>query len=379
MVLLFNGVNNRMKVLFPLDLFYPSVIGGPANTLYWLCKALVKQGYEIAVVTTQKGISEGSVSIDHWSYVDGIKTRYCRTSSKLPWVIVRHSLVELKSADSVVLSSICFIPNIVIAFFAKANGKSIIWSPRGELFESAVKGSIVKRVYFALIRVLFEKRVLFHATSTEEKMMIQRYFPESQVCVIPNYMELPAREMIQADYQDFIYVGRIAPIKALDKLIEGLSQSNSFRNSRSRMMIIGGVESQFREYAKSLVYQVRRLGLENKVHFVGHLHGKEKYRAYASARYTFLVSNSENFGNVVIESLSQGTPVVASKGTPWKVLPSVGAGFWVENSPATIASIVDSILSQPETEYIQFRDNAYNYSKSFDVYEHIDEWERVLR
>ena len=64
-----------MKVLFPLHLFYPSKIGGPANTLYWLCKGLVKNGHEVNVVATKMGIDEGRVELDKWIDVDGINTR----------------------------------------------------------------------------------------------------------------------------------------------------------------------------------------------------------------------------------------------------------------------------------------------------------------
>ena len=368
-----------MRVLFPLDLFYPSKIGGPANTLYWLCKALVKKGHEITVVSTQKGIDEGSVLLDNWSDIDGIKTRYCGTTSKFPWSIVHYSLKELNSADSVVFSSICYVPNFIIAIVARIKGKKIIWSPRGELFDSAIKGNYGKRLHFALIKMVLGKRILFHATSVQEKDVIQRLFPNSEVTIIPNYMEIPSREVVETDYSDFIYVGRIAPIKALDKLIDGLDMSCSFRDSRFRMKIIGGVEKQFTDYAQSLESQIKRLGLEGKVIFVGSLSGKEKFQAYASARYSFLVSDSENFGNVVIEALSQGTPVVSSKGTPWESLTSTCAGFWIENTPEAIAKTVDWIISQPEKEYLKFRENAFNYSKSFDVYEHIEEWERILK
>ena len=40
----------------------------------------------------------------------------------------------------------------------------------------------------------------------------------------------------------------------------------------------------------------------------------------------------KNFGNVVLEALAEGTPVVTSKGTPWQDLENEKAGFWVENT-----------------------------------------------
>ena len=143
-------------------------------------------------------------------------------------------------------------------------------------------------------------------------------------------------------------------------------------------MLVGGVEEQFQDYYSSLKEKLKKLDLIDKVVFAGSLSGKEKNKAFAQARYSFLVSYSENFGNVVIEALSQGTPVVASKGTPWESLSLAKAGFWIENTPKDIGLIVDNIIEQADEEYYEYRKHALALSKSFDVYEHVDEWERVL-
>ena len=275
-------------------------------------------------------------------------------------------------------SSICHIPNFFIAICARLKKKKIVWSPRGELFDTAVNGNRGKKFYFLLLRVLFGKHILFHATSEAENKSILKYFPKSKVVVIPNYMELPERQKVDSDYSDFLFVGRIAPLKALEKLIDGLSLSRFFKDSRYCFKLVGGVERQFEDYYKGLLNQVKRLGLDEKVKFIGSLTGKAKYQAYASARYSFLVSESENFGNVVIESLSQGTPVVASTGTPWDELPLNKAGFWISNAPEIIAETLDVIIGQSEEQYMKYRDGALHFSKMFDIYEHVGEWEGIL-
>lgn len=367
-----------MRVLFPLHLFYPSRVGGPANTVYWLCKALIRNGHEITVVATKMGIDEGRVKLDEWMKMDGINVRYCNTNSKFSLSLIWHSITKLKEVDSVVFSSICHVPNFLIALFARIKGKSIIWSPRGELFDAAVRGNKGKRLFFRIVRLLLGKYVLFHATSEAEKKTINLYFPKARVVIIPNYMELPRRQEVEIVSKVFIYVGRLSPIKALDKLIDGMALSQRFMKSPYCFKIIGVVQPQFEDYYKHLLRQIELKGLQNKVFFTGSMTGKEKFQAFASARYSFLVSNSENFGNVVIEALSQGTPVVASKGTPWESLPKEHAGFWIDNSPETIADTLDVLISQTDEQYNSYREGALNYSKSFDVYEHVGEWEKAL-
>lgn len=368
-----------MNILFPLDLFYPSKVGGPANTLYWLGKALVRKGHKVTVVTSYKGIDPGRVNTDTWCKVDGIDVRYCTVKNKMPISVIYHSVKRLLKNDAVVFSSICYLPNYVIALVARFFGKVIIWSPRGELFDTAVQDNKGKKISFKLLNCLLGKKILFHATSEVEVETIKKYFPNSQTIVIPNYMEVPTKESVTSDYSDFIFVGRIAPIKAIDKLIDGLGKSSLFRSSRYKLRIVGGVEKQFETYFNGLNKQVAQLGLQDKIIFVGSLTGKDKFQAYATARYMFLVSNSENFGNVIIEALSQGTPVVASTGTPWASLLENKSGFWISNTPETIADTVDMIIEQDEREYSSYRVNAYNHSLTFDIYEHVDDWIKVLK
>lgn len=368
-----------MKLLLPLDLFYPSKIGGPANTLNWMGQALVGIGHKVSVVTTTKGIEPNAVHPNKWQTTPGgINVFYCKTNRKIPLSVIWRSLMNLKSADTVLFSSICFIPNFFIALAAKYYGKKIVWSPRGELFETAIEGSKIKKMYFNLLNKLFGYVVTFHATSSEEKIAIERYFPRSKICVIPNYMELPNKIEPESDHEYFLFLGRIAPIKAIENILEALAISREFRQSRFSFKIVGGVENQFLSYYKKLQDLIQSLKLQDKVVFEGSITGSKKYKMCADARYLLLMSHSENFGNVVIEALSQGTPVIASKGTPWDKLEENNAGYWIDNSPECIAGLIDRVIGQSETQYDNKRSNAYLFSQSFDVSKHITEWEKIL-
>ena len=70
-------------------------------------------------------------------------------------------------------------------------------------------------------------------------------------------------------------------------------------------------------------------------------------------------SESENFGNVVVEALSQSTPVIASKGTPWKILEEENAGWWKDNDPITIGNTIDEALSLSDEKYLEMCDKSY--------------------
>lgn len=366
-----------MKFFISCTLFYPAKLGGPANTLYWLSKGLIAAGNSVEVVCTNRHIEDKSVPFDMLYNVSGISVTYCTSISKL----LKISWRAVKRCDSALLSSVCDIHELIIAVFALVLGKKVIWSPRGEFTESAIGGSVIKKLYFALVKLIVSRHLIFHATSQDEYDCIKRVMGvKSEVVIIQNYIEIPQLEnRVDQKIPFFLYIGRIAPIKAIDNLIKGLSLSSTFKNSSYILKIAGGVEDKFKDYYEYLHNLVHDQQLDDKVIFVGVKYGKEKMQTYCDAHFVFLVSNSENFGNVVIESLSQGTPVVASLGTPWEALPGQKAGFWIDNSPESIAETIDSIIEMNDDEYRLFRQGALRFSESFNVYKNATLWVDAFR
>lgn len=361
-----------MNLLITCGLFYPAKLGGPANTLYWLAKGLVKEGHKVFVVCSNKEIDGASIPFDTPYDLDGINVVYCTSTKKL----LKRALSAMHSCDNILLSSFCDYPEFITALMGCCKGKKIIWSPRGELAASAIAGNPKKIIYFKLIKTLLNKSITFHSTSAEETDCIRRYMGQNcKVIEIPNYLEMPSyRQRNHTTTPYFLYLGRIAPIKAIENLIESLAISKLFKQSPYVLKIVGGVEEKFHDYYTSIIDKISKYHLENKVLFVGAIHGDKKMQVYSDAHFKFLVSKSENFGNVVIESMSQGTPVVASLGTPWKGLVENGAGFWIDNNPQVIADTIDKIIRMTDEEYASYRDNALKFSETFDVYKNAYRW-----
>lgn len=366
-----------MNILVVSVLFYPAKLGGPANTLYWLAKALVGTGIKVSVVTTDQHIESGRIVINQWSDVDGIKVRYCGTGALRFLKMLLHSWKEMKSCDIVMLCDMFQRQVLPVAFMAKLRKKKIIWSPRGELHGPALAGSRVKQWYVGVVRKCFGNYATFHATSEEERDLIYRLIGKfAKVVVIPNYIELPAKqERVQQAVPYFLFVGRVNPIKALDRLILGLAQSKLFRQKDYVLKIAGPDQNNYKSELERIIDENQ---LSGRVEFVGNVFGKDKFQLYANAHFSCLLSHSENFGNVVIEALSQGTPVVASTGTPWQSLNEEKAGYWIDNSPESIADCIDQALELSESEYAAIRENAQKLADSFDVSKNISKWVEVF-
>ena len=283
----------------------------------------------------------------------------------------------MKTADTVMLCDMFQRQILPVAFMAKWRKRKIIWSPRGELMGPALAGSRMKRWSLSIVSKHFGKYATFHATSEEEREMIYNHIgKEARVVVIPNYIELPTQQARDAGAESYLlYVGRVTPIKALDRLVMGLSQSRLFKESGYSLRIAGPNQNNYQEELERLI---KENGLEGKVEFVGNVFGEAKFQLYANARFSCLLSHSENFGNVVIEALSQGTPVIASKGTPWQSLNEEKAGYWIDNSPESIAACIDQALGLSESEYAAIRVNAQILADRFDVSKNIGNWIKVM-
>lgn len=371
-----------MRCLIVTGLFYPSKLGGPAKTVYWIAKSLVSSGLSVKVVTTNRHIEDPSVKFNKWTWMDNIQVMYCSSSILSPLKTIYHSIAQMRVCDVLILSSFCYYPNFFVALFFALSSQKIIWSPRGELFESAINDSKLKLLYFKLIKLLFAKRVIFHATSEEEVNRLKKHLGENiKTELIPNYIELPEKKpRIETGNDYFLYVGRIAPIKALDNLIIGLSKSTKFIESNVKLLIAGEVENKYKNYYNNLLQIIAdHPNLSDKISFLGNIDGDEKYELYANAFCTVLLSHSENFGNVIVESLSQGTPVIASKGTPWNQLNEYKAGYWIDNNPDQISKTVNLVLSLNKEEYIEIRDGAYKLALQYDISVNIDNWIKVIK
>jgi len=115
--------------------------------------------------------------------------------------------------------------------------------------------------------------------------------------------------------------------------------------------------------------------LNKKIQFLGKKEGVEKFQLFAGAYFTIMPSITENFGMVVVESMSQGTPVIASTGTPWQVLEKEHAGLWVAPQTKALTNSIDKILALNQSDYSDYRKNAYTLvCDKFDMEKNIQNW-----
>jgi glycosyltransferase involved in cell wall biosynthesis len=356
------------KILYPIGSIYPSQQGGPSNSIYWACLALKKIGADVTIVSTDVS-TDGLVTKNQWVQSDFGEVIYnSEYSYKFPVKSIIKSLKQVRKCDIVHLNSLFYPLSIVVFVMSILCSKTIIWSVRGELSPESLKYSKhIKYILKNILYVLINKKVHFHSTSDfESRCIIETFGKDVNIKYLPNFMLLPHKLNLQK-CKRFTYIGRFHRIKGLDNLIYALDKSMYFKSSDFEFHFAGFDNS---EYSNYLLRLVSELQLENKIYFINYITGYEKQEFLSRSYFNFLPSHSENFGLVVIESLAQGTPVVASTNTPWNILEVKNAGYFVDNDIDSLAMIIDEIISNvSEENYKIISDNAHRLATDdFDVF-----------
>jgi glycosyltransferase involved in cell wall biosynthesis len=106
-----------------------------------------------------------------------------------------------------------------------------------------------------------------------------------------------------------LYLGTIEPRKNLATLVTAYARLRSQIGPETLPLILAGAKGW---YYKPLFKQVRELGLEQDVTFVGYVSRKEQPLWYAGATVFVYPSLYEGFGMPIVEALGCGTPTITS-------------------------------------------------------------------
>ena len=147
--------------------------------------------------------------------------------------------------------------------------------------------------------------------------------------------------------KSILFVGRIEPLKGIDKLLMAMTYLKN--KKRLRLLLIGGGQNSRREMER-LQRLSRELQIQDSVTFLGVIRQEELPRFYSAVDVCVVPSYYESFGLVALESLACGTPVVATKvGSAESIIRQGETGYVVaDNSPHRLADKIALLLSRPD-------------------------------
>jgi len=150
-----------------------------------------------------------------------------------------------------------------------------------------------------------------------------------------------------------LWVGRIAPIKGLDTLLDTVARLREAGRDM-RLLVVGGeADEPTNGHETSLRRRIAALGLGESVRFVGPQPQSVLPLYYAAADVTVLPSYYESFGMVALEAMACGSPVIASRvgGLVTTVRDGV-TGFLVPDGDVeALAERIETLVGDPELRW----------------------------
>jgi glycosyltransferase involved in cell wall biosynthesis len=386
-----------MKINLIIPSFYPATIyGGPIFSTLHTCKELAKlEGININVSTTNTNM-HNKLDVEtnkDIRFEDNFYVKYYDETKvdKFSLQLYLNVWKDIKKSDIAHIQAIFNTPIPISLFYAKLFKKPILLSPRGSLGEWCIgNGSKFKTMWLNYLLKPLVKNITWHATAQQEKDEILSIYPNAKVEIIPNGIEYDkfqisntlskreySKKFINQDIEPnkiVVSMGRLQKKKGFDILIDSFYETlKSFPNSI--LLIAGGNEGE----EKNLKNQIKSLNLENSVFLIGAIEGQDKIDFLANADLFCLPSHNENFGNVYVESLATGTPIVASKMTPWSEVKAYDCGKWVDNTIKETSKAMNEVLEKDrETMKINSRKLAFNYDWKTIANNFKNLYERIL-
>ncbi len=311
-----------MKILMLNRSYYPNV-GGIENSLYYMSRALVKQGHEVAIFTQEvayeyeereefaeiiryprkdcnKLLLPVSPYVECANAVEDIKKEKERLEADL--VICRDPMLGVAYKKVFPSANTVYIPAVIIKYYNK-----------GIRPASTFLGYIKEVLRFLQLKIqerqqkrimeLSDKVVVF-SKNVKDQIIVGRVCKAEKVVVCPpgvaDSFSKCTEEDVPRDETTFVFVGRLCREKNLFMLIDAFHMLNC---KNKKLLLVG--DGDLRE---QLERKVQELSLQEKVVFTGKTNEPIQY--YKRASFFVLPSYYESFGQVIIEALACGLPVI---------------------------------------------------------------------
>jgi glycosyltransferase involved in cell wall biosynthesis len=288
--------------------------GGPATAIMPMCRALMREGIEVLLVTTDAGLP--GTNGDCFEY-KGVPARFFHSqwgeSFKYSRPLVSWLNANIRNFGLAHIHAVFNHSSVAAARACRDAGVPYVIRPLGTLDPwSMTQKSLRKSLFWQISgKKMLQRAAAVHYTSEAEKLSTERRMGLNHGKVIALGIETSATSDNLADHfpelarEPYVLVlSRLHPKKGLDVLIDAF-QSLETRFSHWRLVLAGDGPS---EYVSKLKNKVEG----DRILFTGWLEGERKEAVLSGASLLALPSHQENFGLCVMEALAHSVPVLVS-------------------------------------------------------------------
>lgn len=311
---------------------------------------MAKAGYAIEVfTTTANGADEVPVAPNMPTDVDGVKVTYFKRitgdHTHFSPALLRKIWKDVRSFDIVHIHAWWNLVSVFSCWIALRRGVPVIVSPRGTLsgYSFTNKNDLPKKIIHEVLGKSLLRRSSIHVTSDREKDAMEKLVNPKHIFNIPNFIALPDKvskaPSMADDRLKLIFLSRIEEKKGLEILFDALANVTI----PFHLTIAGDGDSIYIDALKSLA---GKNGISGQISWIG-FQTENKFSLLQQHHLMVLPSYDENFGNVVIESLSVGTAVLISNNVGLAAYVEQNNFGWVcKNDPASFASVISQLNAE---------------------------------
>ncbi len=382
-----------MKVALISSVFPPR-IGGPSTQTYHMAHFYAMKGIETVVVTfgNQNSICHNNgFKVYYLRNYDEIKIKTIRVTLCYANAFFNTFLILHKESPDIlhhqtgVDGAFCFITGILSRIFRipsiiKFCG-DMVWQKMcsRDNMPSIQYEDIFSYNLKARILTLIERWILNNFTFIWGISHFQidslrhiHHIPKDKIVALPNSIcmdELKTDDNFKSKKNtiDILTICRFARWKRIDNAILALSR---IKNNRVRLTIIGGENTHIEEELKKLT---DKLGLKDRVTFIGAISPLEIHKYYENADIFLLTTSYEPCSITLIEAQAAGLPIVATRvGGNAEIVKDGYAGLLVESFD--INDLVEKLNVLIKDSFLRKRFGEFGkqFANRFDLEHNVD-------
>ncbi|MCC7220398.1 MAG: glycosyltransferase family 4 protein [Candidatus Contendobacter sp.] len=356
--------------------------GGPIRTIANMVDQ-IGDHFDFKIIAMDRDFGDAepypNITVDAWNRVGKAEVFYVKPG--LLWLNRLVKLISTTPHDILYLNS-AFNP--IFTLWPLLNrrlgwipSRPVIIAPRGEFSEGALVFKQWKKTLFIMVAKIlnFYQNVIWHASSDYEKNDILRVMGchsknifivenPSKVITAPDLpsqkknMVMDANLTRQKNQLRVVFLSRISPKKNLDfalRVFKYVAAPVDFN-------IYGPREDP--SYWRQCESLIAALPDFIRVTYRGEVPHSEVAGIMAAHDLFFLPTRGENYGHVIAEALSAGTPVLIADTTAWRNLEQAGVGWDLPlGAEQPYAERIDYCAGLNVAAYQDWRDRVRCFAK----------------
>ena len=324
----YNRYINKKKILCFIEYYLPGhKSGGPVRTISNFVEYFGHE-YEIYIICSDRDYLDTepykNKRFKKWYKIGKAKVLYIPKKNLNIYSVTK--ILSENSYDLLYINGLFsykfnILPLFIRRFKSVKNNIPCIVATRGMLSLNAIKLKSIKKKIFLKTANLFGlyENLFFQASNIFEKKEIYENFrvPKEKIFIAPNLTKVIPISPIKIKTKkngplSLIFLSRISPMKNLDFLLRSLLKINV-----PIKLTIHGNKEDFNYYNECIELK-RKIPKQIKIYIKNHIKNESVQKVLINYDLFVLPSRGENFGHVIIESLSAGLPVLVSDKVFWK-------------------------------------------------------------